>query len=290
MIAQCLALAVVALNCAITYLTQAQPFGDKIFNTTIYSNVQQVQRHTSLLTPHKFAFTANALVSSLDLLAMLYLITNRNRQNHNFDKCSKIWIAANILQTVQMLIFAIDQITLSAVAIVPMVACLALMLYTFIPSVQEKADYMLLLVPLLIHTGWNTVLAFVNLNMLVLSLSANFQYGVAFVTLVLWLMIGMFIPIQFHGKLTLPMNVAFVWAFIAIHKNMQGAIAGSPGAFVPACLKTLSPQFAQNFMGAAIAGALFMSLVSFMMAITPMRKNSPPRACEFEGEKYFAHA
>ena len=207
--------------------------------------------------------------------------------DHTWSQNNLFWIAANLLQATWSVVFSIDQIELSALVLVGVAASLFFMLYNFMPTTTTVTDYILLTMPLLIHTGWIVAATLLNINMLALGLPANWQFGFAWVSITAILAAGMFpsISLQGHRRWS-AMNVSLLWALYAISVNLSDAIADTPGAFVPAIWKDLQPIQQTRLFAAARGLCVFVGLVTFMNGVLPRNRN---REVVVDGDKYVAH-
>lgn len=138
------------------------------------SPAQISDMYPTLLTPAKWAFSIWGLIYALELCFIIYqFVPNVSERNVVKNGVGIWWIVASAFQVAWMFAFVYDAVWLTVVLIICIWAALMMLTLslekTFPSEGRTLLDFLLVQTPFAIHTGWVTLAAIVNINILLVS-------------------------------------------------------------------------------------------------------------------------
>lgn len=201
-----------------------------------YTNVEMSQRYASLVTPAKWAFAIWGIIYLGEAVAVAYLASQPTATGTFWvGGGPALWLAANAFQGIWAPLFAMEHLSLAAVALAGIAVCMTCLAFTM--RAASGAEYWAVAAPFWLHAGWTTAASIVNLNLVIgLAAPTAAQLAAANASAFLACLVGLGVVFFTSGDVSssspwiaAPMVVALCWALSAIRAELKAPnlIAGS---------------------------------------------------------------
>lgn len=186
----------------------------------MYTNLEMATRHTSLVTPARWAFAIWGAIYVWECVAMAFIFFTPNKVP---GWRLGLWAMANAFQGLWAPIFATEHLTASALAL----SGIAISLVLLGTSMRDATGwaYWLCAAPIWLHAGWVCAASLVNINLSFASNggSASAQLALASLSSSFAFMLGLSI-VWFGSAETsyapLPLAASLCWALSAIRAEL----------------------------------------------------------------------
>jgi len=180
-----------------------------------YTNSEMSVRYASLVQPAKWAFAIWGIIYSWECAALGWLVVTGGSLD---GMTLKLWVAANMFQTVWAPLFATEHLALSAVALAGIAVSLVSLGFT-----MTGLPYFAPVVWL--HGGWTVAASLVNLNLCLNQRSAAVQLAAAHASAALAVALGLGLVVAAADAPTpalapLALAAAITWALHAIKSEL----------------------------------------------------------------------